>query len=74
MGSMKKYKRKRNISEGDVIRMLSVERISQLYGFHPNTVRSWVNIDGLRHIRRGAGGKIYIRQEDVERHLKLWYK
>ncbi|MFC2067216.1 helix-turn-helix domain-containing protein [Chloroflexota bacterium] len=71
---MKKYRRRRNISEGDVIRMLSVERISELYDFHPNTVRSWVNSDGLRHIRRGQGGKIYIGKEDVERHIKLWYE
>jgi len=73
MEPKRKY-RKRNTSGGDVIRMLSIERIRELYGFHPNTVRSWVNSDRLRHIRRGPGGKIYIRQEDVERHIQLWYE
>lgn len=70
---MRKYRRRRKVSESNVTCLLSVERISELYGFHPNTIRSWVNLDGLRHTRRGAGGKIYIRQEDIERYIKLWY-
>ena len=73
MEPKRKYKRKRNIVTGKVIHLLSVERISELYDFHPNTIRSWVNHDGLRHTKHGPGGKIYIRQEDVERHIKLWY-
>lgn len=74
MDNKRIYRKKRNYNKADVIRMLSVERISELYGFHPNTIRSWVNYDGLRHDRRGPGGKIYIRQEDVEHHLRLWYE
>lgn len=68
-----KRRRKRNVGVGKVIRMLSVERISELYDFHPNTIRSWVKQDGLRHTKQGPGGKIYIRKEDVERYIKLWY-
>ena len=74
MEPKRKYRRKRNVGKGKVIRLLSVERISELYGFHPNTIRSWVKLDGLRHTKQGPGGKIYIRKEDVERFIKLWYE
>lgn len=73
MSEKRKYRKRRNVSEGNIIRLLSVERISELYGFHANTIRSWVNNDGLRHTKRGPGGKIYIRIEDVERYIKLTY-
>ena len=74
MEPTKKRRKKRNVSYGNVIRLLSVERVSELYGFHPNTIRTWVNQDHLRHTRRGPGGKIYIRKEDVDRFIKLMYE
>jgi len=45
--------------------LLSVEDVARIYDFHPNTIRAWVNEDNLRHYRRGRGGKIYIREDDV---------
>ncbi len=74
MKPKRKYRRKRNVGTGKVIRLLSVERISELYDFHPNTIRSWVKHDGLRHTKQGPGGKIYARKEDVDRFIKLWYE
>ena len=68
MTDEKRYRRKRNI-----IAKRGVKSISERYDFHPNTVRSWVTRDGLRHIRYGPGGKIFIRQDDVERFMKFWY-
>ena len=69
-----KYQRRRNVTDGHFIRMLSVKRISELYRFHPNTIRAWVNNDKLRHVRRGPGGKIYISKEDVDRYIQIWYE
>jgi len=68
------YRRKKNIIRRRAIPMLSVKRISEKYGFHPNTVRSWVTRDGLRHKRHGPGGKIFVRQDDVEVFMKEWYE
>jgi excisionase family DNA binding protein len=45
--------------------LLSVEEVALQNHFHPNTVRAWVNQDNLRHYRKGRGGKIYIREDDV---------
>ena len=53
---------------------LSVNEISKRYRFHPNTVRAWVSRDGLKHVRRGPGGKIYIREGHVERFIRNWYE
>lgn len=73
MTDERKYRRKRNIIAKRGVPMLSVESISAEYGFHPNTIRAWVTRNGLRHIRHGPGGKIFIRQDDVERFIKFWY-
>jgi hypothetical protein len=71
---VRKYIRKKNVIRTRAIPMLSVKRISEKYGFHPNTVRSWVTRDGLRHVRHGPGAKIFIRQDDVEAFIKEWYE
>ena len=55
-------------------RYLSVKEISERYNFHPNTVRAWANRDGLRHVRRGPGGKLYIREGHVRRFIRTWYE
>jgi len=73
MGEDKKYRRKKNLVTKRGVPMLSVQLISEKYDFHPNTVRAWVTRDGLRHVRHGPGGKIFIRQDDVERFIKYWY-
>jgi excisionase family DNA binding protein len=56
--------------------LLSVEDIAERYHFHPNTIRAWVNQDNLRHYRKGRGGKIYIREDDVmdfiAKNYELW--
>lgn len=53
--------------------LLSVEDVARLYGFHPNTIRSWVKEDNLRHYRKGRGGKIYIREDDVRDFIARYY-
>ena len=73
MSGNKIYRRKRNVIVKKGVPLLSVESISERYNFHPNTVRAWVTRDGLRHIRYGPGGKIFIREDDVERFIKFWY-
>ena len=69
----KKYRRKRNVIVKKGIPLLSVESMSAKYDFHPNTIRAWVTRDHLRHVRHGPGGKIFIREDDVERFIKFWY-
>lgn len=56
------------------VRLLSVDEISEQYDFHPNTVRSWIHRDGLRHYRKGPGGKILIREDDLNRFFDEFYK
>ena len=68
------YRRKKNVIQRGAVPMLSVNRISNKYGFHPNTIRSWVNRDGLRAVKHGPGGKLFLRQDDVEAFLNKWYE
>jgi len=56
------------------VRLLSVNDICRIYDFHPNTVRSWVHRDDLRHYRRGPGGKILIREDDLNRFFDQFYE
>ena len=58
------------------IRLYSVSEISQLFGFHANTIRLWIHRDGLRHYRkgRGPGGAIYIREDDLKDFLAKFYE
>ena len=74
MAKGKKYVRKKNIVLGRAVPMLSVKAISERYDFHPHTVRAWVNRDGLRAIKHGPGGKLFVRQTDVERFIRKWYE
>lgn len=75
MASRKEHRRRKNrrISSNDKS-FLSVSEISKRYKFHPNTVRAWVSRDGLRHVRRGPGGKIYIREGHVKKFIENWYE
>jgi excisionase family DNA binding protein len=59
---MPKYRRKKI---NPLVTLLSVEEIVKRYDFHPNTIRSWVNEDGLRHYRSVPGRKILIREDDL---------
>jgi excisionase family DNA binding protein len=54
--------------------LLSVEEIAAKYDFHPNTIRAWVNQDHLRHFRKGRGGKIFIREDDVKDFITKNYE
>ena len=56
------------------VRLLSVSEISDKYDFHPNTVRLWVHRDGLRHFRKGSGGKILIREDDLNDFFDKFYE
>jgi excisionase family DNA binding protein len=52
---------------------VSVAEASALYGFHPNTIRAWAHRDGLPFLKRGRGGKMYFRAEDIRRFLDTHY-
>ena len=56
------------------VRLLSVEEISNQYDFHPNTIRSWIHRDSLRHYRKGPGGKILIREDDLIKFFDELYE
>jgi len=60
-------------SHTKIIPVVSVEQISISYGFHPNTVRSWLQL-GLKHYRRGPGGKVYIPVKELSEFLSAHYK
>ena len=74
MAERKAHKRKKNVIRGRAIPMLSVNDISKKYDFHPHTIRAWVNKDGLLAERHGPGGKMFIRQDYVERFIQQWYE
>jgi excisionase family DNA binding protein len=57
-----------------LIRLLSVDEISRLYHFHPNTIRLWIHRDGLRNYRKGPGGKILIREDDLAEFFDKFYE
>lgn len=57
-----------------LIRVYSVEEISNQYDFHPNTIRSWTRKDGLRYYRKGPGGKILIREDDLNAFFDRLYE
>lgn len=57
-----------------LIRVYSVEEISDQFDFHPNTVRRWVHRDGLRHYKKGPGGKILIREDDLNEFFDKYYE
>ncbi|MFC2069104.1 helix-turn-helix domain-containing protein [Chloroflexota bacterium] len=71
---MKKYIRKKNVIKDRAVLMFSVVDISNKHGFHPHTIRAWVNRDGLRAEKHGPGSKIFIRQDDLDDFLKEWYE
>ena len=54
--------------------MYSVEEVAEIYEFHPNTVRNWVNRDNLRSYRKGRGNKMYIREDDLKDFLAKFYE
>lgn len=56
------------------IPLYSVKDISEKYDFHPNTIRAWVHRDGLRCYRKGRGGRILIREDDLLAFLAKWYE
>ena len=56
------------------IRSYSVSEISELFDFHPNTIRQWIHRDGLRHYKKGPGGKIYIREDDLKDFFAKFYE
>jgi hypothetical protein len=69
----KKYKRKKNVIQKGNVPMLSIKMISEKYHFHPQTIRNWVNRDGLKSVKHGQGDKVFIRQDDVEDFIYTWY-
>ena len=63
-------KRKNPIS----VKLFTVNEISELYDFHPNTVRSWIHRDGLRYYRKGPGRRILIREDDLMKFFDQFYE
>jgi transposase len=75
MTELKKHRRrKKDIINKKGESFLSVSEISKRYRFHQNTIRAWVNRDGLKHIHKGPGSKIYIGKGRVERFIENWYE
>lgn len=56
-----------------LIRVASVLQIANDYGFHPNTVYSWLGM-GLPFVRKGRGGKILIPVVSLEKFLEANYQ
>ena len=56
------------------VRLLSVDEIREQYHVHPNTIRSWIHRDGLRHYRKGPGGKFLIREDDLNRFFDEFFE
>ena len=73
MNEEERPRRRKNVIPHSAIKMLSVKEIAKRYGFHENTVRSWVAEDELRYIRYGPGGKIFIAEKDVEIYIRKYY-
>ena len=66
-------RKRKNVKPPRRILMFSVREIATRYGFHENTVRSWVSQDGLKCVRYGPGKKIFIAERDVEDFIKRNY-
>ncbi len=66
------HRRRRHIE--NPIRAFSIAEVAELHGFHPNTVRLWISRDGLRSYRKGPGGKVYIREDDLKDFLLKNYE
>ena len=73
MNEEKRPRQRKNVIPRSAITMLSVKEIARRYGFHENTVRSWVTWDALKCIRYGPGNKIFIAEKDVEKFIKKYY-
>lgn len=73
MKESQKYRRKKNIVLKGGQPLLSVQDISEKYHFDSQTVRNWINRDGLKHEGGGHGKKFFISQKVVEAFIKKWY-
>ena len=54
------------------LRVITIEEVTEKYGFHPNTITSWLK-QGLRHYREGRGRKVYIFVSDLQGYLDEHY-
>jgi hypothetical protein len=54
--------------------MLSIKRISDLYGFHPQTIYRWLAKHDLEAEKHGRGGKLFIRKDYLEDFIRTWYE
>ena len=68
---MKKANNVRNRKQ--IIKLLDVIDVAVKFKIHPNTVRAWVHRDGLRCYRKGKGGKMLFREDDIERFIEKFY-
>ena len=68
-----RQRRRKNVIPPSPVKLLSVRETARKYGFHENTVRRWINEDGLRCVRYGPGNKIFIPERDVEDFIEKYY-
>ncbi len=68
-----KIRRRKNVIPPVDTRMLSVQDVVNKYGFHENTIRRWVNRDGLKCLRYGPGNKMFFTKKDLDKFIKKWY-
>ena len=73
MNGEEKRRQRKNVRPRSRVVMLSIREIARLYEFHPNTVRRWISEDGLKHVRYGPGGKIFVAQSAVENFIRQYY-
>ena len=72
MDELERPRQRRNVIPRSTIKMLSVREIAHRFGFHENTIRSWIR-DGLKCVRYGPGNKIYVAEKEVEKFYKKYY-
>ncbi len=69
----RKNKRKK-IIKWDNVNMLPVKHVAEKYGFSVHTVYNWISRDKLKSEKHEPGGKVFIKQNDVEAFIKKWYE
>ena len=73
MNGLERLRRRKNVVPPSTVKILSVREIADTYGFHENTVRRWVNEDGLKSVKYGPGNKMFIAKKDVDKFIRRYY-
>jgi len=73
MDDLERPRKRKNVLPSTTVKMLPVREIARRHGFHENTVRRWVVDDGLKCVKCGPGGKIFIAEKDVVKFIRKYY-